>query len=254
MIDQISEDWNSPLSNDECYNVIVDKISLDKPAHVRLAGYEVLLKNELSNLTNSPIWDSLQKALLDGLIDDSRPIFEASLQVHARLLTYSQTHGVYTNLLNAFNAQYQSQKVFEILPSLIGGINFKFFLHERVFRIIHLIIHYHEEKLKSVRNPDKSTEELIEQFMTFLSTHEFSSAVQHKTLNILNIISVLEPRADWSKKWMVGLATRKMFLNALGKSPSLLQHIMNYVQNGLEEPPHTATVSIFNDRSNGSYY
>ncbi|CAK9810663.1 Protein broad-minded [Anthophora quadrimaculata] len=245
--DQTSEDWNSPLNNDECFNIIVDKINQDKPAHVRLAGYEILLKSELSNLNNNPIWDSLQNALLDGLIDETRPIFEASLQVHAKLLTCLQSHDVYTNLLNAFDAQYHSQKAFEVLPTLISGINFKFFLHERVFRIIHLIMCYHDEKLKSARNPDKTIEELIEQFITFLSTHEFGNVIQPKTLNVLNIISVLEPRADWSRKWIVSLATRKMFLTALEKSPSLLQQIMHYVQKGLEELPYFIAVSIYDD-------
>ncbi|KAK1124455.1 hypothetical protein K0M31_006810 [Melipona bicolor] len=245
--DQTSEDWNSPVNNDESYNIILDKINQNKPVHVRLAGYEILLKSELSNLNPNPIWDSFQKALLDGLIDESRPIFEASLQVHAKLLTCLQSYDVCINLLNAFNTQYYSQKTFEILPTLISGINFKFFLHERIFRIIHLIICYHEEKLKSARNPDKTIEELIEQFIMFLSTHEFKSVTQSKTLNILNIISVLEPRADWSRKWIVSLATRKMFLTALGRSPNLLQQIMNYVHKGLEEPPHSIAVSIYDD-------
>ncbi|XP_050576401.1 uncharacterized protein LOC126915612 [Bombus affinis] len=245
--DQTSEDWNSPLNNDEYYNVILDKINQNKPAHVRLAGYEILLKSELSNLNNNPIWDSLQKALLDGLIDESRSIFEASLQVHAKLLSCLQSYDVYTNLLNGFNAQYHSQKTFEILPTLISGINFKFFFHERIFRIIHLILRYHEEKLKSARNPDKTIEQLIEEFIIFLSTHEFGTATQTKTLSILNIISVLEPRADWSRKWIVSLATRKIFLTAIGKSPNLLQQIMHYVQRGLEEPPYSIAVSIYDD-------
>ncbi|XP_017886047.1 protein broad-minded-like isoform X2 [Ceratina calcarata] len=245
--DQTSEDWNSPLNNEEYYNVILDKISQDKPAHVRLAGYEIFLKSELSNLNNNPIWDSLQSALLAGLTDDSRPIFEASLQVHAKLLTCLQSHDVYSNLLTAFDAQYHSQKTFEILPTLIAGINFKFFLHERVFRIIHLMLRYHEEKLKTARNPDKTIEELIEQFITFLSTHEFANTTQPKAMNILNIVSVLEPRADWSRKWIVSLATRRMFLTALGKSPTLLQQIMHHVQKGLAEPPHSMSVSIYDD-------
>nr|XP_031836746.1 protein broad-minded-like isoform X2 [Nomia melanderi] len=242
--DQTSEDWNSPLNNDEYYNIIFDKISNDKPTHVRLAAYEVLLKNDLSNVNNNPIWNSLKKALLDSLTDENRPIFEASLQVHAKLLTCLQSYDAYINLLDAFNAQYHSQKTFEILPTLFTGINFKFFLHERVFRIVHLILQYHNEKLKCARNPDKSTEELIETFITFFSTHEFGNAIQSKTLNILNIIAILEPCANWSKKWIVNLATRRLFLLALGKSPSILQNIMNYVEKGLEDPPHFVSVSI----------
>ncbi|XP_076287789.1 protein broad-minded isoform X1 [Lasioglossum baleicum] len=242
--DQTSEDWNSPLNNDEYYNIIVDKISNDKPTHVRLAAYEVLLKNYLSNVNNNPVWGSLKKALLDSLVDENRPIFEASLQVHAKLLTCLQSHDVYKNLLVAFTAQYDSQKTFEVLPTLVIGINFKFFLHERVFRIIRLILQYHEERLKSVRNPDKSTEELVEEFMTFLSTHDFGNVVQSKTLNILNIISILDPCANWSKKWIVSLATRRLFLMALGKSPSIMQNIMSHVMKGLEDPPHFVSISI----------
>ncbi|KAG7204911.1 hypothetical protein KM043_005304 [Ampulex compressa] len=240
----ISDDWSSPKSNEDKYNNIVDKISCDKPDHVRLAGYEILLKDEFPSANDESIWNFLQKTLEDGLVDESRPIFEASLRVHAKLLNSSRRHEIYTNLLNGFNAHYHSERLFEILPTLISGINFKFFLHERLIRIMHLIIRHQEEMLKSIRTPDKNTEEIIEQFIAFLSMNEFSIIMHPKMLKLLNILSVLEPRADWSRRWMRCLATRKIFLSALSKSPNLMQNIIEYVQNGLKKIPVPMPISI----------
>lgn len=247
--DLAADDWASPQGNGEEYNCIIDKISHDKPVHVRLAGYEILLKIELSNINNSSQWDVFQKTLLDGLTDDSRAIFEASMQVHAKLLNCSQLHHTYGNLLSAFNAQYHSQKVRETLPTLISGINFKFFLHEKLFRIMHLIIRYQEEMLKNTRHSDKTVEEIIEQFIIFFSTHSFGNLLQPKTLNVLNIISVLEPQAKWSKRWLHSLSTRRTFITVLIKSPMFLQNVVECVQSGLAETPCSLSVSIM-DESN----
>lgn len=249
--DLTTDDWAaSPQGEDgEQYDYIIDKISRDKPVHVRLAGYEILLKIDLSNVNNSPQWDVLQKALLDGLTDDSRAIFEASMQVHAKLLSCVQIHSIYENLLNAFNAQYHSQKVRETLPTLISGINFKFFLHEKLFCIMHLTICYQEEMLKSVRHIDKTTEDIVEQFIIFLSTHSFGNTLQPKTLNMLNIISVLEPRAKWSKRWLHNLSSRRTFVAALGRSPTFLQNVVNCVYNGLRETPCSLSASITDEGS-----
>ncbi|XP_019698395.1 protein broad-minded isoform X2 [Harpegnathos saltator] len=247
--DLTTDDWAaSPQGEDgERYNYVIDKISRDKPVHVRLSGYEILLKIDLSNVNNSSQWDVLQKTLLDGLTDDSRAIFEASMQVHAKLLSCVHVHSIYGNLLNAFNAQYHSQKVRETLPTLISGINFKFFLHEKLFCIMHLIIRYQEELLKSVRHIDKTTEDIVEQFVIFLSTHSFGNTLQPKTLNMLNIISVLEPRAKWSKRWLHGLSTRRTFVAALARSPTFLQNVVECVSNGLRATPCSLTASIVDE-------
>lgn len=247
--DITTEDWASPQGNGEEYNCIIDKISRDKPVHVRLAGYEILLKIELSNINNYSQWDVLQKTLLDGLTDDNRAIFEISMQVHAKLLNCSQLHYAYENLLSAFNAQYHSQKVRETLPTLISGINFKFFLHEKLFSIMYLIIRYQEEMLKNTRHSDKTLEEVIEHFIVFLSTHSFGNSLQPKTLNMLNIISVLEPQAKWSKRWLHSLSIRKTFIAVLAKSPMFLQNVVECVQSGLTETPCSLSVSIM-DESN----
>ncbi|KYN21117.1 Protein broad-minded [Trachymyrmex cornetzi] len=243
------DDWTSPQGNTEEYNCIIDKISRDKPVHVRLAGYEILLKIELSNINNCSQWDVFQKTLLDGLTDDSRAIFDASMQVHARLLNCSQLNHTYSNLLNAFNAQYHSQKLRETLPTLISGINFKFFLHEKLFYIMHLIVRYQEEMLKNTRHSDKTVEEVIEQFIVFLSTHSFGNLLQPKTLNMLNIISVLEPQAKWSKRWLHSLSIRRTFITILAKSPAFLQNVIECVKSGVAETPCSLSISIMDENN-----
>ena len=239
-----SEDWSPFKGSADQYAYVIEKISYDKPVHVRLAGYERLLESELSNVGNSESWDILLKTLRDGIADESRPVFEASLRVHAKLLNSPRSHDVYTNLLSAFNAQYHSRKLHDILPTLNTGINFKIFLHEKLFRVMRLIVHHQEEFLKSIRTIDRVAEEMIEQFVIFLSSHTFGNSMQAKTLNPLNILSVLEPQAGWSRKWIHGLATRKTLTTVLSKSPSLLESIMTAVSKGLEKPPKSMAFTV----------
>ncbi|KAK2586130.1 hypothetical protein KPH14_001405 [Odynerus spinipes] len=242
--DLTAEDWSSPKNIEDQYSYIIDKISSDKPVHVRLAGYEILLKSDLTNVMAISQWDILQNTLKDGLVGESRPIFEASLQVHSRLLSCPKAYDAYTNILSAFNAQYHTPKVHEMLPSLISGINFKFFLHEKLIRIMYLIIHYQEELLKSIRNVDKTTEEIIEQFIIFLSTPTFGNSTHMKTLSTLNIVAALDPQAEWSRRWTHSFATRKTFISILAKSSSLVQYAIQCVNNGLKTSPIYTSISI----------
>lgn len=127
---------------------VIAKMSYDKPVHLRLSGYEVLLANELTSVANSQSFELLLKTLRDGLLDESRSVFEASLRVHARLLNGPKAMDAYMNLFNSFNAHYHSRKLHDVLPSLLSGINFKIFLHEKLLRIMHLVLRHQEEVLK----------------------------------------------------------------------------------------------------------
>lgn len=126
--DLSSEDWSPYKVPPDQYACVIEKISYDKPVHVRLAGYERLLESELSNVGKTDSWDILLKTLRDGVADESRPVFEASLRVHAKLLTGSRAHDVYMNLLSAFNAQFHSRKLSESLVKV-------FFLLENVIEM-----------------------------------------------------------------------------------------------------------------------
>ena len=68
-----------------------------------------------------------------------------------------------------------------------------------------------------------------------------------KTLSTLNILSILEPEASWSGKWVHSLVTRKAFCNAFSKSPSLLQNIIQISMKGLSDPPSTISLLISDD-------
>ncbi|XP_066591370.1 protein broad-minded-like [Prorops nasuta] len=244
--DLIADDWNTPKEIND-FSLIIDQISCDKPVHVRLAGYESLLKSDLTAACSSPIWDFLQKTLRDNLTDESRPIFDVSLQVHAKLLSSLKTQEVYSNLLGAFSDQYRVKEPHETLPTLISGINFKIFAHEKLFRIMNLIIMYQEEALKAVRTVDKNVEDTIEQFIIFLSTDTLDSSLHPKTLDTLNILSILEPQAYWSKRWNHSQITRKVFMNNLAKSPSFLHRMIECVEKGFQDIPTITSVSIYDD-------
>lgn len=243
------DDWSPFKSPDDEHAYVIEKISYDKPVHVRLAGYERLLESESSNLGNSESWEILLKALGDGIADESRPVFEASLQVHAKLLESSRALDVYKNLLDAFDSQYQTKKFNDALPTLNTGINFNIFLHEKLCRLMRLILHRQEEVVKSVRTVDRTVEEMIEQFVVFLSRDTSANSMSVKTLNTLNILSILEPQAGWSKRWIHGLATRKTFTTVLGKSPSLLENILSIVTKGLEKSPDALTFTVTDEPS-----
>ncbi|XP_043483226.1 protein broad-minded-like [Leptopilina heterotoma] len=245
--DLSGDEWLSFKGSSDRYGQLLERIDATKPVHVRLAGYEGFLKRELSGIFSIQNWDYFLKILRDGIADDSRPIFEACLQLHAKLLNSPQPSEIYGNLMLAFNEQYQSKKINDILPTLISGVNYKVLAHEKLIRIMFLIVRHQEEVLKGVRTVDKSLEEMIEQFFVFISTYNCGSPIQVKTLSPLNILSILEPEASWSGKWIHSLTTRKAFCTALGKSPSLLGTIIQTTIKGLSEPPYTVSLSVTDD-------
>lgn len=243
--DLSGDDWSLKASTDEI-GQIVDQMGSDKPDHVRLAGYEALLENDLANLSLNNSWGALLKALRDGIIDGSRSVFEASLVVHAKLLNFSQYYDPYVNLLNAFTDLYHSKKLSDTLPTVLSGINFKIFLHEKLLRVMRLLLDHHEEILKGIRTADKTVEDMIEQFVSFLCSH-LTSTPQKKLLTTLHILSNVEPQAGWSKKWMHSFITRKILCGAISKSPSLIQNVVSIVKKGLDNAPTSISVTLSDD-------
>ncbi|OXU24362.1 hypothetical protein TSAR_016811 [Trichomalopsis sarcophagae] len=238
------DDWSLKANGIDEFGQIVEQMGQDQPDHVRLAGYEALLETELANLPTSNSWEALLKTLRDGLTDDSRSVFEASLLVHAKLLNCPQFLGAYSNLLSAYTEQCHSKKLFDTLPNLLSGVNFKIFLHEKLFRMMRLILDEHEELLKTSRAGDKFVEEAIEQFVAFVCSHSIFSTAQLRQLSALNIIALLEPQAGWSRKWLHALHTRKILCAALSKSPSLLHFVVACVKRGLDQQAGPVSVTI----------
>ncbi|KAJ8675692.1 hypothetical protein QAD02_011478 [Eretmocerus hayati] len=245
--DLSGDEWSLKENTDEI-GQIVECMGYDKPDHVRLASYEALLENGLSNLSTNNSWPALLRALKDGLIDGSRSVFEESLLIHAKLLSCPQFSDAYMNLLSAFTDLYHSKKLSDTLPTLLSGVNFKIFLHEKLFRVMKLILDHHDEILKGFRTTDKPVEDMIEHFVSLLCSQSIISTNQKKPLSTLHILSVIEPIAGWSKKWMHGLITRRALCNAISKSPSLIQEVVSCVKKGLENPPTGFSV-VINDPS-----
>ncbi|XP_011498463.1 PREDICTED: protein broad-minded-like [Ceratosolen solmsi marchali] len=246
--DLSGDDWSLKENTDEIEQII-NQMCCNKPDHVRLAGYEVLLENELANITVSNSWEALLQTLKDGLIDDSRSIFEASLLLHSKLLNCPNFHCVFMNLLNAFTEQYYSKKMFDTLPTILSGVNFKIFLHEKLFRLMKLILDQQEEFLKGMRINDKAIDDMIDHFVSFLCSRSATNATQLKPLNTLQIVSVIEPQASWSKKWMYSLITRKILCTAISKSPDLIKSAIEHVKRGFDNPPTGISVTISDEQS-----
>ncbi|XP_063979740.1 protein broad-minded-like [Diachasmimorpha longicaudata] len=238
--DDLTENWDGPLlpsSQMEGNNLflIFDEIKMDKPVHVRLGGFEMLLESDLSNNCNSDAFKELLNLLKDGIVDTTRAVFEASLRLHGKLLNSPRSHEVYTNLVNAFEALYHSEKFHESLPNFGTGINFKIFIHEKLLRILYVIVRFHREMLKNVRIIDRTMEEMIDQFFVLLMYDESKKNSHCKNLSPLNLVSVLEPHSNWSEKWIHSVATKRIFISAVSKSPTLLHTVCEIVQKGLDQ-------------------
>ncbi|XP_011298028.1 protein broad-minded-like [Fopius arisanus] len=233
--DLTSETWCPQMENNNLSSIF-QEISPDRPVHVRLAGFETLFESDLSSNSNTEAFEQLLKLLKEGIADSTKAVFEASLKIHTKLLDSPRSHDVYTNLMNSFEAEYYSEKFQECFPNFGTGINFKIFFHEKLLRILHVIVKYQKELLKSTRNVDRSLEEMIDQFLMLLTCNENKKSLHCKNLSVMNLVSLLEPQADWSAKWMHSVATRKTFIGALSKSPVLLQTMGEIVQKGLECP------------------
>lgn len=236
------DDWSTFKTSAEQLSVALDNASSDKPIHVRLAGYETLLEGEINNCDEESI-NLLLKCLSDGISDDNRPIFEASLRVHAKLLESSRSQDVYMNLINAFDNEYHTEKLHEPLPNFNTGINFKIFRHEKLISILHIIIKHQKQILKVMRGVDRIVDEIIDQFVIFLNTQNVSN-VTTKLLSTLNLLAVLDPSANWSKKLLHSSATRKTLIAALSKSPNFLDNVLTIVKNGLNVCPDIIVLTI----------
>ena len=79
--------------------------------------------------------------------------------------------------MSAYDHLYEIKKLNETLPTTTSGINFKILLHEKICRIMHLLIRHQEEILKSTRSIDRNMEDMIEQFFSFLSSNSLSQVI-----------------------------------------------------------------------------
>ncbi|KAL7287734.1 hypothetical protein TKK_0018119 [Trichogramma kaykai] len=238
---------------------IVDRMSSERPDHVRLSGYEALLENpELLLAAQSSssggggsgdCWPALLKTLRDGIVEGGRSVFEASLRAHAKLMTNWVRFGeTYANLLSCFERLSQAARPFEALPSQLSGLNFKIFLHEKLLRVLRLAIDQQEELIKTTRPSDnRASEEAIERFVDRLGGGQTQAGSSSRSqLSPLQLLAVLEPRAAWSRRWMHSSLTRKMLCGAIGKSASFLPALLSQAKRGLEQPPRGVSV-LLND-------
>lgn len=104
------------------------------------------------------------------------------------------------------------------------------------------------KKFSGIRTIEKEVEDVLEQFLIFVSFDNVETSNQVKSLNILNILSVLEPYANWSKKWNHNLLTRQALLAALSKSRRFFHEVVASVAKGLEKSsPPTISLTINED-------
>lgn len=82
------DDWSLEKENGQDVEKLIQDIVSDKTDHVRLAGFEILFKLDVSNLTDHPSWELFLAKLRDAVCDGSQPVFEASLQMHTKLLGF----------------------------------------------------------------------------------------------------------------------------------------------------------------------
>lgn len=238
--DENGDDWDK---NDIYFNKniiernfasILDKISADKPVHVRLAGYEALSKVEFVNNCNNETFELLLKSLRDGISDDKKPIFEASIKIHSKLFESSRSHDIYINIIASIENEYNNKKHNDNLPNFNTAINFKIYLHEKLIRLLYLVIMHQREILKVIRNADRTIDEMIDQFVDLL-TWKNSSSPNSKIMSILNLISIIDPRGTWCKKLIHSMTTRKSLMFAISKTPNFLDIIFNIVKIYLKE-------------------
>ncbi|XP_044019948.1 protein broad-minded-like, partial [Aphidius gifuensis] len=234
------DDWNksdihfNKNIHERNFSTILDKISIDKPVHVRLAGFETLSKIEFINNCNNETFELLLKSLRDGISDDKKPIFEASLKIHSKYSDSSRSHDIYTNLITSLKNEYNIKKNYDNLPNLNTGVNFKIYLHEKLIRLLYLIIMYQREILKITRSTDRTIDEMIEQFIDILTWKNIINQ-NNKIMSILNLVSIIDPRGIWCKKLIHSMTTRKSLMLSISKIPNIIDIIFNTVKIGLKD-------------------
>uniref|UniRef100_A0A8C1MB48 Protein broad-minded n=1 Tax=Cyprinus carpio TaxID=7962 RepID=A0A8C1MB48_CYPCA len=179
----------------EQLQVISEKLDPGRPREVRMEALQSLCYAPPSDVLSCESWTGLRRNLSAVLTDPDPELSDKVLQFFAKTFSSSP--------LNVTKDIY----------STIGNVTTFW-----------------------IRHPEKYMEEIIENTLSLLALHSeqgMSSPGSEKSLEPIHLISLLDMKATWFKKWMHGYYSRTVVLRLLErKYKSLVSNVLVFCPSG----------------------
>uniref|UniRef100_A0A8C1DXX7 Protein broad-minded n=1 Tax=Cyprinus carpio carpio TaxID=630221 RepID=A0A8C1DXX7_CYPCA len=186
----------------EQLQVISEKLDPGRPRELRLEALQSLCYAPPSDVLSCESWTGLRRNLSAALTDPDPELSDKVLQFFAKTFSSSP--------LNVTKDVYSS--IGSILSLFLIGLNINYFFFFLCSRYM---------------------EEIIENTLSFLALHSeqaMSSPGSEKSLEPVHLISLLDIKATWFKKWMHGYYSRTVVLRLLERKYKSLcnRHFKQY--------------------------
>ncbi|XP_016144851.1 protein broad-minded-like, partial [Sinocyclocheilus grahami] len=217
----------------EQLQVIAEKLDPGRPREVRLEALQSLCYAPPSDVLSCESWTGLRRNLSAALTDPDPELSDKVLQFFAKTFSSSPlnvTKDVYSSIAKSLEAHFLYHKL--SFPSGSTSIDANRPDMARLLKQMRLMNDFQKEVTTFwIRHPEKYMEEIIENTLSLLALHSeqaMSSPGSEKSLEPIHLISLLDIKATWFKKWMHGYYSRTVVLRLLERKYKSL--IVNALQ------------------------
>ncbi|XP_059368287.1 protein broad-minded isoform X2 [Carassius carassius] len=217
----------------EQLQVIAEKLDPGRPREVRLEALQSLCYAPPSDVLSCESWTGLRRNLSAALTDPDPELSDKVLQFFAKTFASSPlnvTKDIYSTIAKSLEAHFLYHKL--SFPSGSTSIDANRPDMARLLKQMRLINDFQKEVTTFwIRHPEKYMEEIIENTLSLLALHSeqgMSSPGSEKSLEPIHLISLLDIKATWFKKWMHGYYSRTVVLRLLERKYKTL--IVNALQ------------------------
>ncbi|XP_051731318.1 protein broad-minded isoform X1 [Ctenopharyngodon idella] len=217
----------------EQLQVIAEKLDPSRPREVRWEALQSLCYAPPSDVLSCESWTGLRRNLSAVLTDPDPELSDKVLQFFAKTFSSSPlnvTKDIYASIAKSLEAHFLYHKL--SFPSGSTSIDANRPDMARLLKQMRLMNDFQKEVTTFwIRHPEKYMEEIIENTLSLLALHSeqgMSSPGSEKSLEPIHLISLLDIKATWFKKWMHGYYSRTVVLRLLERKYKSL--IVNALQ------------------------
>uniref|UniRef100_A0A672S848 Protein broad-minded-like n=1 Tax=Sinocyclocheilus grahami TaxID=75366 RepID=A0A672S848_SINGR len=221
----------------EQLQVIAEKLDPGRPREVRLEALQSLCYAPPSDVLSCESWTGLRRNLSAALTDPDPELSDKVLQFFAKTFSSSPlnvTKDVYSSIAKSLEAHFLYHKL--SFPSGSTSIDANRPDMARLLKQMRLMNDFQKEVTTFwIRHPEKYMEEIIENTLSLLALHSeqaMSSPGSEKSLEPIHLISLLDIKATWFKKWMHGYYSRTVVLRLLERKYKSLVIVLVFCPSG----------------------
>uniref|UniRef100_A0A673M6T0 Protein broad-minded n=1 Tax=Sinocyclocheilus rhinocerous TaxID=307959 RepID=A0A673M6T0_9TELE len=221
----------------EQLQVIAEKLDPGRPREVRLEALQSLCYAPPSDVLSCESWTGLRRTLSAALTDPDPELSDKVLQFFAKTFSSSPlnvTKDVYSSIAKSLEAHFLYHKL--SFPSGSTSIDANRPDMAHLLKQMRLMNDFQKEVTTFwIRHPEKYMEEIIENTLSLLALHSeqaMSSPGSEKSLEPIHLISLLDIKATWFKKWMHGYYSRTVALRLLERKYKSLVIVLVFCPSG----------------------